>query len=167
MLKCLQEWARSCIHQTLSGCQCVRSRGERIVNWLVRRRVLQTRFNPRYCGTFRTQDDNRDHKVDDEPVLELCQTQWESTSEAEHGVLTDRPHQDSGNKELSCPKHLVNIRRSSMQVWADRRLHTLVTLIYSIGKNSLYLKNWKHKRSFYDLTDGKPETKTCEKNSDS
>ena len=89
-------------------------------------------------------------EVDDDPLLELLQTQGESSQEAEQETVPDRPTQNPATRprkeRIKWPKasekvlwkqldeDLDTILEASMQGPVDRKLTTLTTIIYSVGK---------------------------------
>jgi hypothetical protein len=92
-------------------------------------------------------------EVDEDPLLELLQTQ--SHPEANQVTPTDRPHQETANGKrkprIKWPKasdkswkqldeDLDIILETSMQGPVDRKLTTLTTLIYSLGKERFGLE---------------------------
>ncbi|XP_052280752.1 uncharacterized protein LOC127878274 [Dreissena polymorpha] len=96
----------------------------------------------------------RNPEEDDDPLLELLQTQ--SSPEASEATDPDRPQQDTATRtrkpRIKWPKasdktswtqldeDLENILEASMQGPVDRKLTTLTTLIYSVGKERFGLE---------------------------
>jgi len=102
------------------------------------------------------QETTQNPEVDDDPLLQLLETQRESSPEAEQLTVPDRPSQNPGSKtrkqRIKWPKasdktswirldeYLDNILEASMQGQVDRKLKTLTTLIYSVAKERFGLE---------------------------
>ena len=116
---------------------------------------------------------------DEDPVLELLLTQNSFETEQETGP--DRPHQDTATRpripRIKWPKasdrtlwkqldeDLDNILEASLQGPVDRKLTTLTTLIYSVGKERFGLEEERVQKR-YSKTEQtanpypEPETRT-------
>ena len=148
------------IHQGKSGCQRVRSSGQCI---LVASLASEKQEYPgldsnHSTGELSVQETAPDvfwePEEDEDPLLELLQTQSSFDPEQETGP--DRPQQDTATRprkpRIKWPKasdktlwkqldeDLDNILEASLQGPVDRKPTTLTTLIYSVGKERFGLE---------------------------
>ncbi|XP_052218148.1 uncharacterized protein LOC127835750 [Dreissena polymorpha] len=140
------------IHHGKSGCQRVRSQGQRLAILASETQEyssLDSTHSTEELSVKETpQDAFRNLEEDEDPLLELLQTQ--SSPEASQATGPDRTQQDTATRtrkpRIKWPKasdktswtqldeDLDNILEASMQGPVDRKLSTLTTLIYSVGK---------------------------------
>ena len=141
-----------------SGCQRVRSSGQRIASLASETQEyssLDSNHSTEELSVQETAPDVfRDPEEDEDPILELLQTQSSFDTEQETGP--DRPQQDTATRprkpRIKWPKasdktlwkqldeDLDNILEASLQGPVDRKLTTLTTLIYSVGKERFGLE---------------------------
>ena len=146
------------IHQGKSGCQRVRSSGQRIASLASETQEyssLDSNHSTEELSVQETAPDVfREPEEDEDPLLELLQTQSSFDTEQETGP--DRPQQDTATRprkpRIKWPKasdktlwkqldeDLDNILEASLQGPVDRKLTTLTTLIYSVGKERFGLE---------------------------
>ncbi|XP_052223956.1 uncharacterized protein LOC127839608 [Dreissena polymorpha] len=137
------------IHRGKSDCQRVRSQGQRIASLASETQEYSsldsTHSTEELYVQETSQDVFRNPEEDDDPLLELLQTQ--NSPEASKATDPDRPQQDTATitrkPRIKWPKasdktswtqldeDLENILEASMQGPVDRKLTTLTTLIYS------------------------------------
>ena len=146
------------IHQGKSGCQRVRSSGQRIASLASETQEyssLDSNHSTEELSVQETAPDVfREPEEDEDPLLELLQTQSSFDTEQETGP--DRPQQDTATRprkpRIKWPKasdktlwkqldeDLDNILEASLQGPVDKKLTTLTTLIYSVGKERFGLE---------------------------
>ncbi|XP_052217978.1 uncharacterized protein LOC127835582 [Dreissena polymorpha] len=146
------------IHQGKSDCQRVRSQGQRIASLASETQEYSsldsTHSTEELYVQETSQDVFRNPEEDDDPLLELLQTQ--NSPEASEATDPDRPQQDTATRtrkpRIKWPKasdktswtqldeDLENTLEASMQGPVDRKLTTLTTLIYSVGKERFGLE---------------------------
>jgi len=155
--KGLQEPTRSTHTPGESGCQRVKSLGQRLASVASETQEYSSLDSNHSTDELYVQGTThgvvQDPKVDDDPLLELLQTQ-ESSQDAYHETAPDRPHHEPATRQkkprIKWPKasdkipwrlldeDLDSILEASMQGPVDRKLQT--TLIYSVAKERFGLE---------------------------